>query len=1041
MNLPVRGLSLPKEYWRPVRIAASILAVLALSGGGARGETTFPEPYNSEPDASARPPSPEDSVAMFQLPAGFAVSLFASEPEVQNPIALAWDPGGRLWVAENYTYAERQKRFDLDLRDRVIILEDKDWDGRADKRTVFADDLQMLTSVEVGRGGAWVLCPPRLLFIPDRDGDDVPDGEPQVVLDGFTVAQSNYHNFANGLRWGPDGWLYGRCGHSCPGRIGIPGTPDSQRIPIEGGMWRYHPEVRVVEVLTHGTTNPWGHDWDRHGELFFINTVNGHLWHNIPGAHFTESFGGDPHPFVYERIDTHADHYHYDRGAKWSESRSGAADAFGGGHAHIGMMIYQGDRWPERFHDRLFTLNMHGFRTNVERLDPEGSGYVGRHEPDVFLTSDRWFRGIDIRQGPDDSVFVLDWSDTGECHDHTGVHRTSGRIYRISHGRPEAPALELLANCFDDDAEKVEAALRALLSHPNPFYERQFRSILRGRQSEPSHVIGIARQWLQQETEDPVLRLRALWLVHQFGELERGLARLLLDDANPHLRSWGIRLLTDFQPIDTIVGPLQGREIPALDEETFRSLEAMAVDEESAAVRLTLASTLQRLPLAQRARLGRRLVERGEDADDHNLPAMIWYGISPLAAADPEVLLDLAEDCRLPSTLKWISRALAAGLEEHPKVWDQLFSRATGLDTKFQRAILEGANQGLQGFHKAPKPEGWDNLSAVLAGSGDEALVQLSRELSVLFGDGRALEDLKRLAQNKQADEAMRRAALETLIENRPEDLRDICERLLDDRLINDTAVRGLAGFDDPKLGEALAKRYRRFYPAKRPGVIEVLVSRPAWARALLEEMKEGGISRSDLTAFQARQVKAFDDESLGGLLAEVWGEVRDSDEAKRELIESWTAKLGDEALAEADLSAGRRLYAAICGACHVMYGQGGEIGPDLTGSNRADLGYLLENIFDPGAVVDADYRMSVLELEDGRILTGVVADEGDRSLILRQANAELTVTLDEIAERKVSSFSMMPEGLLQSFGDDQVRDLIAYLKHPVQVPLPEAAN
>ena len=142
---------------------------------------------------------------------------------------------------------------------------------------------------------------------PDENEDDVPDSAPVVMLDGFTVAQSNYHNFANGLRWGPDGWLYGRCGHSCPGRVGAPGTPDEERVPIEGGIWRFHPERKVFEVLTHGTTNPWGHDWDRNGELFFINTVNGHLWHGISGAHFTESFGADPNPYAYERIDTQDD--------------------------------------------------------------------------------------------------------------------------------------------------------------------------------------------------------------------------------------------------------------------------------------------------------------------------------------------------------------------------------------------------------------------------------------------------------------------------------------------------------------------------------------------------------------------------------------------------------------------------------------------------------------------------------------------------------------------------------------------------------------
>ncbi len=179
----------------------------------------FPEPINTEPLPEDNWLSPAAAAAGFELPEGFRAVPFASEPDVQNPIAMAWDGRGRLWIAENYTYAERKQKFQLDLRDRVVILDNTRGD-RFSKRTVFTDDVQMLTGIEVGHGGTWLMCPPKLIFMPDRDGDDVPDNAGEVILDGFTVAKQNYHNFANGLRFGPDGWLYGRCGGSCPGRIG-----------------------------------------------------------------------------------------------------------------------------------------------------------------------------------------------------------------------------------------------------------------------------------------------------------------------------------------------------------------------------------------------------------------------------------------------------------------------------------------------------------------------------------------------------------------------------------------------------------------------------------------------------------------------------------------------------------------------------------------------------------------------------------------------------------------------------------------------------
>lgn len=990
----------------------------------------FPEPYDSEPEASGQPPAAEASLAMMELPEGFRATVFAAEPEVRNPIAMTWDSRGRLWVAENYTYAEGQPhRFALDLRDRVLVFEPGE-DGKAKKRHVFTDQVQRLTSVEVGRGGVWLMCPPQLLFIPDADGDAVPDGPPQVVLDGFTVAEASYHNFANGLRWGPDSWLYGRCGHSCPGRIGAPGAPDAERVPIKGGIWRYHPERRVFEGLTHGTTNPWGHDWDRHGELFFINTVNGHLWHGIPGAHFKESFGSAPNPLIFERLDMHADHWHYDTTGKWSDSRDGAANAFGGGHAHVGMMIYQGTRWPERFHNRLFTLNMHGLRTNVERLERQGSGYIGRHEPDIFLTQDKWFRGVEIQPGPDGAAYLLDWSDVGECHERSGVHRNSGRIYRIQYGEGKAEF------AWDGVSTPSTEVVLAALAQPDPWLDRQLRSWLASpRESNPKWVdrlLTIAR-----EENAPVTKLRALWHLHALGESIDWTP--WLDDTSEHVRVWAIRLLTDTQALDTLLGPSPSRPAAPLPEALLHRFVSMAREDESGLVRLTLASTLQRLPLAQRAALGSALMTRDADAADHNLPALVWYGISPLAEHDPTALVQLATQGRWPDTLRWIARALAGRLETDPAPINALLSHAASAEPALRKAILAGTGEALRGWRKAPKPSSWDALAPQLAKEADETLAALVRDLSVVFGDGRALDELRALAKNPEADPAMRVNALESLIESRAEDLRSLCESLLDDRTVNAMAAQGLSLFDDPALGAAIAKRYRRFELAARPRVIETLVSRPAWARSLLAAVANGSVPKSELSAFHARQIAAHGDEALTAELSRVWGDLRESAGDKRQLIADWTERLRPEVLAQANLSQGRQLYAAICGACHVLYGEGGRIGPDLTGSNRHDLGYLLENILDPGAVVAADYRLTLLTLSDGRVLSGIVAAEDERTLTLRQTAGETVTEKQHIARREVSPHSMMPEGLLLAFTEDQVRDLIAYLMHPAQVPLPQA--
>src|SRR6266853_1758937 len=284
-----------------------LFLVLALRTLAAAND--FPEPFNTE-KSPTQPMPPAAAAAQMQLPPGFHATVFAAEPDVRQPIAMTTDARGRLWVAENYTYAERTIGYEMRLRDRIVVFEDTDNDGRFDKRTVFWDGAQRLTSLEVGRGGVWALCLPNLFFIPDRNGDDIPDGPPEPVLDGFDFEKGR-HTMANGLRWGPDGWLYGRQGILSTSLVGRPGAPEDERTKINVGIWRYHPARQVFESVAVGTTNPWGMDWDAYGEGFFINTVIGHLWHLNPGAHHRRMTGDDLDPRVYEIIEQHADHFHW----------------------------------------------------------------------------------------------------------------------------------------------------------------------------------------------------------------------------------------------------------------------------------------------------------------------------------------------------------------------------------------------------------------------------------------------------------------------------------------------------------------------------------------------------------------------------------------------------------------------------------------------------------------------------------------------------------------------------------------------------------
>ena len=601
-----------------------------------------PAPFNTQ-EITIPFLKPAEALKAIAVPKGFRVQLAAAEPMVQQPIDMAWDTRGRLWVAECYTYAERETNFEKKLKDRIIILEDTNHDGVFDKRKIFWDGASQLTSIELGFGGVWAACAPNILFLADRNGDDQPDGEPEVILDGFDTDKVR-HNIVNGLRWGPDGWLYGRHGILGPGsKVGRPGTPEAKRTHIQCGIWRYHPTRKNFEVVCHGTTNPWGHDWDEHGQLFFINTVIGHLWHAVPGARYQRMYGNHFDKHLYELIQQTADHYHFDVGKeKWSDLKktgmTSGTDAAGGGHAHTGMMIYLGDNWPAEYRGNVFTLNLHGLRMNQESLHRQGAGYVGKHAADFMSTSDKWFRGIELSYAPDGSVYVLDWSDIGECHDNDGIHRTSGRIYRISYGKTEAAKVDLTEWSNDDLAESVGS--------PNEWYSRQARQLIQQRAVAGQDLTKTALKLMNtyRLTSSTPTALRAMWTLNAIGSADEDWLLEQSNDEREHIRTWAIKLLCDQE---------------ALSIKTQKRFIEMGGQDKAGLVQLQLASALQQLPLEDRWPLANALVSQDTFAKDPVFPLLVWYGINPAVTKNRNAALKLVAQCKLPKVRQFIARRLA----------------------------------------------------------------------------------------------------------------------------------------------------------------------------------------------------------------------------------------------------------------------------------------------------------------------------------------------------------------------------------------------
>lgn len=581
--------------------------------------------------------SGEEAAKAMTLPDGFKITLMASEPDIIRPISFTLDHRGRIWVVEGHTYPVRQP--EGQGKDRILIFEDTDGDGKLDKRTVFIEGLNLVSGIEVGMGGVWVGAAPYFMFIPIDEKNDKPAGPPQILLDGWGYQDT--HETLNSLRWGPDGWLYGTHGVFTHSNVGKPGAPDDQRQKINAGVWRYHPTLHKFEVFSHGTSNPWGIDFNDYGHPFITACVIPHMYHVIQGARYHRQSGKHFNPNTFDDIKTIADHVHWvgTRGPHAGNFRSAVK---GGGHAHAGAMIYLGGSWPAEYRNRIFMNNINGARVNIDQLERKGSGYVAHHNKDFIETNDSWSQWLNLRYGPDGSVYVIDWYDKNQCHSpNPDVHdKTLGRIFKITHENDKWVQVDLSKL---KSQELVQYQL-----HQNDWYVRHSRQILQERG--PNKKVHKALKAILNDNPDVTRKLRALWALHVTKGITDDELTKLLSHESEYLRSWAIQLLAE----DNAVPPA-----------ALARLAEMARNDQSALVRLYLASAAQRLNPEQRWDIVTALSQRSEDRDDHNIPLMVWYAFEPLIGVDMDRALDIAQRATLPKLLLYsIKAAGAIGTDE-----------------------------------------------------------------------------------------------------------------------------------------------------------------------------------------------------------------------------------------------------------------------------------------------------------------------------------------------------------------------------------------
>ena len=934
--------------------------------------------------------SPVEAAKKMTLPDGFQVKVFAAEPDVVQPFCFCFDERGRMFVAENLNYRTRSGNEDKPMS-RISIYEDVDGDGVFDKKKIFIDNIFFPSGMEKGFGGIWVGSPPNLLFIPDRNGDDVPDSPPEVVLDGWGM--HDRHETLNSFIWGPDGWLYGCHGVFTHSYVGKPGATDDQRIKFNAGWWRYHPLKKQFELFAEGGSNQWGVGFDDNGQAFATACVIPHLWHVIHGARYQRQAGPHTVPYVYDDIKTIADHKH--------------------ASAHGGARIYLADNFPKEYRNRLFMGNIHQHAILTDILEPKGSGFVGHHGDDFCKANDNWFVGFNLEIGPEGGVYIIDWYDRDICGNAL-FSALTGRIYRITHGDTKSPVGMNLASLSDDELVKVHL-------HSNDWYGRQARRILQERTAanklDGKTPVALAKI-LDEHPETP-RKLRALWTLHVTGKLTSDKLQQLLKHEDEYLRAWAIQLLVEDQDPSA---------------EALVQFAAMAKTDVSPVVRLYLASALQRIPVERRWEIVTALLGHAEDVDDHNLPLMYWYAFEPLVPADPARALTVAAAGKFSLVRQFAARRLAENGNE-PNLDPLVRVLASFADHDVRWDLLKGAQEGVRGRKSLAQPKGWTELYAQLTKDGH--VFPQARALAVLFGDVQVLESYRKQLLTTTELEKLRLEALEVLVEKRLPDLVPTLLQLVDDPALCRAVIRALGSYADERTPAVLLKHYAELTPEAKQDAIATLAGRKSYALALLVGVENKTVASSDISAFTARQLFSLGDQQVTDRLKQVWGDVRESPQEKQDQMARVKKMLTPGVMSRANLSNGRALFKKTCQQCHTLYGDGAKIGPDLTGSNRADQNYIVTNIVDPSAEIGKGYKVRIVVTTDGRSISGLVVEETAARLVIQTATDKFTVSRADVEEERDSSVSMMPEGQIDKMTPDEIRDLIAYLASKQQVLLP----
>lgn len=962
----------------------------------------------------------EQTIAQMYLPEGFRAELIAAEPDLHQPVAFAFDERGRIWVAEAYSYPT--KRPLGQGLDKIVIFEDRDGDGKFETHRIFTEGLNLVSGFEVGYGGVWVGAAPELLFIPDQNHDDVPDGPPQVLLDGFGYQDT--HECLNSFLWGPDGWLYGNQGVFNTAHIGKPGAADSQRTELRAGVWRYHPVTHEFEVFAHGGSNQWGLDYDERGQLFMTHCRSywgrGCTTHVIQGGHYWNQANANYAPFI---IANPPDDFpgfrnyllasaRYDHGAGGAGVRG--SDAIYGGHSHVGTMIYQGDNWPDEYRGHLFTHNLGGHQINHQINQRLGSGFETVHAGrDQFFCSDPKYVAVDLQYGPDGAVYTIDWYDQQHCHNPNTERwdRGNGRIYRLQYDATYKPVKV-------DLSAKTDLELVELLRHKNEWFVRTAQRLLNERYVKSIQGVNgssmdekaLARIVAMAKSDpSPTRRLRGLWAALAVGRFSFELSKATWKDPDEYVRGWTVRLWTDLE----------------MKPEVERELVRLAKQDASPVVRLHLASAIQRVSEKSAWAIADALAQRGDDREDRNLPLLVWQGIARWMPKNLDRAFAIAAKTAMPQVADytyWYAARLGG------KSLNRVVASLDKLQGDTLRRRLIGIALAMETQPNLPMPAAWRSVAPKLYASDDPRVRRQAERLAAVFGDDSMFPRLRETLANQKGDAEWRRHAFAVLSRAQDRASLPVFLRLLDDPALRLQAINLLARFDAPEIAENLLSRFDAFSSPERAAAMNALTRRPSFALTLLDAVGAGKLKRDQLTSFHIRQLSELKNAEVDKRVSAAWGKIHHSPAEKQSQIDRLEKVFNEAPLWAYDGAAGRQHFQKLCAQCHVLRGEGARVGPELTGAGKSGIRYFLENIIDPDAVVGTDFQTTTIETKAGDAVSGLLVNESANALTIRTTTDQVVVSRTDVAKRSSSEKSLMPEGLLESLNAREQIELLKFL-------------